>query len=230
MTPEKLDIIVVLIIIIPAIIGLARGFVKTALGFLPIPISIIGTYFIAPSICSYARGTKFYTVLAEKIAGAFNFENIQMNVAATSSEYLESMRLPDFIKTAILNNDNSIVKSILGTTDVSGYISNFLANICMNVIVVVTIFLIILIICHIILYLLDLISNLPVLSFFSRLFGFIVGAVQGLAIVWIISIILTYFVCSPDNTAILELINQSYIASFLFENNILLFLVMNVFT
>lgn len=228
MTPEKLDIIFLLIIIIPAIMGLVRGFVKTALGFLPIPISIAGTYFIAPNICSYARGTKFYNILAEKISGAFNFE--EFTGIANSAEYAERMQLPDFIKNAIMSNDNSIVQNILGTTDVNGYVSNFLANICMNVIVVIAVFLIILVICHIILSLLDMISNLPVLNFFSRVFGFIVGGIQGLAIVWIIAIILTYFVCSPENTALMELINQTYIASFLFENNVLLFLVMNVFT
>ncbi|MBR2593021.1 MAG: CvpA family protein [Firmicutes bacterium] len=230
MTPEKLDIIFLLIIVVPAVVGLIRGFVKTALGFLPIPIAIIGTYFIAPPVCSWARGTRFYEILYEKISTSFKFEGV-LNVygAANATEYVNNMRIPQFLKTALLNNDNSVVKGILGTTDVHSYISGFLANICMNVIVVIIIFVVILIICYIILALLDMLSNLPVLSFFSRFFGMIVGAIQGLAIIWILGIILTYFTVNP-NSGLMTLISQTQLASFLFENNLLLFLIINVFT
>ena len=230
MTPERLDIIFLLIIIVPAIAGIVRGFVKTALGFLPLPISIVGAYFIAPPICTYARGTRFYDGLYDKISSSIKFDGLLNTYgAASSADYINNMRIPEFIKTALINNDNNIVKGILGTSDVQGYISGFLANICMNIIVVIAVFALIMLICYGILSLLELLSELPVLSFISRFSGMIVGAIQGLCIIWVLGIVFTYFVLNPDSQ-LMSLISQTKIASFLFENNLLLFLIVNVFT
>ena len=72
--------------------------------------------------------------------------------------------------------------------------------------------------------LLDGIFSLPVLSLINRTGGAVLGAVQGIFVVWIIFLIITLFWDSAWAKEAAMMIKENKITSILYENNILLYL------
>ena len=224
-----IDFVVILIILIPALVAFNRGFVKTAMGFLPVPVAIFCSYKFTPAISEFVRGTSFYENLRTKIMSSLALEEI-ISKNANQTDIINSIRLPEFLKTSLLENNNSVVHEILDVSGIKEYISGFLANICINVLVVILIFIAVLLIGKIVLSLLDLFAKLPVISFFNRTAGLLVGILQGLVIVWLLGLIVTYFFYRPEYADFFNQLYQTKVASYLYENNMLLFLVLKIFT
>ena len=68
----------------------------------------------------------------------------------------------------------------------------------------------------------NLIAKLPILKQFNELGGVIYGLLQGLIVVFIALALITFISTITGQYTVLEMINQSYIGSILYNNNILL--------
>ncbi|MBQ8624476.1 MAG: CvpA family protein, partial [Oscillospiraceae bacterium] len=77
---------------------------------------------------------------------------------------------------------------------------------------------------------LHLFAKLPVLSFFNHFMGFLVGGAKGLCFVWLGCIILTFFQCGAKFEALFAALENTFVANILYENNILLYLILTIFT
>ena len=77
---------------------------------------------------------------------------------------------------------------------------------------------------------LHLFSKLPILNFFNRFSGFLVGGAKGLFFVWMGCMVLTFFQCSAKLDGIFAAMEHTYAANYLYENNILLRLILTIFT
>ena len=148
----------------------------------------------------------------------------------TQTQIIESMPLPEFLKTTLLENNNPVIYQLLDVEGVKEYIAGFLANICINILSVVLAFVLIYLAVRIVLNALHLFSKLPVLSFFNHFMGFLVGAVRGLFVVWMGGMVLTFLQCNGKAASVFEALGTTMIADFLYENNVLLHLILTIFT
>ena len=155
-----------------------------------------------------------------------------IDIAINPIEVIENLELPNSIRDMLLDVD------ILDTIDIAdiekwnGYpeeaiewietkICNLLTETILNAIGFFVTFLIVSIGVAILCFTLDIISKLPVLHQINTLSGAVVGALEGLVLVWIGFIIITMLGSTAFGQEALELITESELLSYLYNNNIL---------
>ena len=226
-----LDAIVLAVILGCAVAAWRKGFIRAALGFLPMLTALIGTRFVSPSVGRFLRGTPLFEKLSGAIQSSMGLDAaIQEGAMETQTAFIEGMPLPDFLKEALLENNNPVIYQLLDVDSLKEYIAGFLANVCLNVLSVVLAFVLIYIGVTVVLNALHLFSKLPVLNFFNRFSGFLVGGAKGLFFVWIGCMVLTFFQCSAKWEGVFAAMEHTFAAQYLYENNILLYLILTIFT
>lgn len=226
-----LDILVAAVILASAAAAWKKGFIRAAFGFLPMLLALIGTKFVSPHIGIFLRGTPMFDSLSESINASMGLEQmISESAMQTQTEIIEGMKLPEFLKEALLENNNPVIYQLLDVEKLQDYIAGFLANTCINALSVLLAFVLIYIGVTLVLNALNLFSKLPVLNFFNHLTGFLVGGLKGLFFVWMGCIVLTFFQCSANFQSLFTAMEGTIAAGFLYENNILLYLILTIFT
>ena len=226
-----LDIIVVAVILGCAIRAWQKGFIRAAFGFLPMLAALIGTHFASPYVGRFLRGTFLFDSLSGSIRESMGVDAvIEEGAVQTQTEIIEAMPLPEFLKEALLENNNPVIYQLLDVDGLKEYIAGFLANVCLNILSVVLAFLLIYIAVTIVLNALHLFSKLPVLGFLNHFMGFAVGAVKGLCFVWLGCIVLTFFQCRGAMEGMFAAMEHTYLAGILYENNILQQMILTIFT
>jgi len=225
-----IDIAVIVIILGMGFISYWKGFVRACLGLLPAVGAIAGAYFIYPHLSKFLRGSFVYTKIMDSVQSKLGLETILDNsIYSTQSDIINSLNAPEFLKDALINNNNSVVYDILDVSGIEEYISGYIANISVNILSMVTAFLAFFIIIKLLIRALDVVSDLPVLSFFNKSCGFAVGILKGTVFIWITGIVLTFFYYNETFAKFFELLSDSKLALFMYENNFLLFMILKIF-
>ncbi len=216
---------VAVVIIVFALIGFTRGFIKTCLSFFPGFISLILTSKIYPVFSKFLRTTPLYEHIKSKVIDTISIENISSELA--NSDYIDSLPFPDFIKSALFENNNAVVYDMLGVSKIEEYVGGYVANIFLNIISMIVVAVFIAILIKLVFVMLDIATRLPVVHEANSFGGLVAGAVEGVLIIWVIFLIAVLFV-SKDNWFYISLYN-SKVAILLFENNILLKFILKIF-
>ena len=226
-----LDAIVLAVILGCGIVAWRKGFIRAAFGFLPMLAALIGTKFVSPYVSRFLRGTPVFGSLADSISESMGLDRlISESAMQTQTEIIEGMKLPGFLKEALLENNNPVIYQLLDVEKLQDYIAGFLANTCINILSVILAFLLIYIGVTIVLNALHLFSKLPVLSFFNHFMGFVVGSVKGMLFVWLGFVVLTFFQCRAALAPVFDALEATFIAHVFYENNILQQLILTIFT
>lgn len=137
-------------------------------------------------------------------------------------QQIESANIPKFLKEKLLENNNSTIYEIFGVKTFAEYVATYISRMIIYLMAFLVTFIIVLIIVKAVAVAIDIIGELPVLGFFNRLAGAIVGAGSGLLIVWIAFLILTLVYTTPLGQVAFGMIQESEFLTFLYENNLLL--------
>ncbi|WMI80780.1 CvpA family protein [Anaerotignum sp. MB30-C6] len=228
--PLILDGLVVVGILACAIIGYYKGFIIEALSFLPMVAALVAVKLFTPIAGKWLRQTPMFGSLADSIGESMQLDAAISNAAMqTQTEIIQNMKLPDFLKNSLLENNNPVIYSLLDAEGLKDYIAGFLANVCVNIVSVILVFIVVLIGVKFLLKALNLVSKLPILNFCNRCSGMLIGGAKGLFWFWLIAMGLTFFQCNAKLHPIFSALDQSSVALFLYENNILLYLILTIF-
>ena len=228
--PYILDILALVLVVGTAVQAYRKGFVRAALNFLPMVAALAATRFLTPTVSELLRKTPFFDALTNTVGNGLHLENAIGDAAMqTQTEIIESMHLPDFLKESLVENNNPVIYHLLDVESLQSYIAGFLANICINIISVLLVFVVVWLAVKFVLKTLNLISKLPVLNFFNRACGFLVGLLKGLCVAWLICFVLTFFQCNSAFDFFFDALNLTHVALPLYENNILMYFILTIF-
>lgn len=218
---------VIVIIAVLAVIGLKRGFVKSCFSFVPSVVALVFTGKLYPHVSKLLRSTPLFDIIKNSVA-----KGIHIDAAASgaSDSIINSLSLPQFLKSLLISNNNNVVYNILDATGIKDYIAGYISNIFINIISMILVAVGLIILFKLIIGMLDIITHLPVISTFNRLGGLIVGIGEGVLVVWILFILAVLF-CSSDKLQWFYTdLPQSKVASVLFEKNILMYMISKIIT
>lgn len=225
-----LDIIVIGILTIFAWISYRKGFLLSCFGFLPSLLALGASYLGHPFVSKFLRMTPLYSSFQKTLASSLDIENLIVGqTIENQTEFINNLNVPDFLKSSLIENNNSFIHDFLQVDKIQDYVVSFIANTCINIISVVLIFIVVFICARIFLSALNKIASLPVLNLFNKLSGLAVGVAQGLLLLWIGGMIITFFYYNSAFQPLIVLLKQSKIALMLYENNLLLFMILKVF-
>lgn len=229
--PYLIDGLVIALIVWLGIQAYRRGFVLTVLGFLPMVAGFVATKLFTPVASRLLRETPFFGSLSDTIAEKLHLEELLGNAAMqTQTDLIQNMHLPSFLKESLLENNNPVIYDLLNVESMQGYISGFLANICINIVSTLLVFVIAFFAAKFVLRALNLISKLPVLNTFNRICGFLVGVAKGLCVVWLWCFALTLLQCNAGFQEFFKALQMTKIALPLYENNLLIYFILTIFT
>ncbi len=195
------DILIALIFVFCIILGAKKGFAKSIVGLCSYIVSLfIGMFFYTHFKDFLYSTPKIY----QKI------EMFKENISNSISNYalIKEGKLPAVFSGII----NSATENI----------SEALSEVAVSVIIAIIFMLLILIAIKILSRLLILAVKLPVLKQFNGILGGAIGGINGIIVCYIAAALLMFFVVSKNNVFISNQLETSLLATYFFENNVLI--------
>lgn len=206
--------------------GIQRGMIRTAFSLASVILTLILGFIINPYVTEFLQeNTPVYDVIQEKCEESIT-ENTELKLdekiePEAQSRFIESLPLPEGIREKLLENNNAEGYSHFLAESFGEYISHSIASVALGIIGLILTFIVVSVILHLISGLLNGIFSLPVLSFINRVGGAVLGAVQGLFIVWIIFLVLSLFWDTQWARTGISLIKENQVTGYLYQNNLL---------
>lgn len=215
--------VVLAFLAVMVIIGLKNGFVKMVFSIVSLIATIILTIIIGPHVATYLKeNTSVYETVQQKTCLFIENALIKMEDEAGESKKIEDLPLPDVIKDKLLENNNEETYELFGAESLGEYISEYVSNVVVKAIAFCGTFIVILIAIKLVVYLLDLISKLPLLNGVNKTLGAALGFVEGMIILWLLCLVVTAGAGSEWGQNMLAMINESEFLSFIYNNNYLM--------
>lgn len=216
---------ILLFMIICTLNGYHKGFIKLAVSFVFVILTIALVKIVTPYFGDFLqRHTPVYSSIKESCMDIFHEDAGEYNPEKKTDQVraIESSRLPDGLKKSLLENNNSEIYTILEVTGFDEYIGTYIAKTLTNMIAFVLAFIIIYLFMKVLVISLDLLARLPVLHGINKTAGLFLGLAESLIFIWIGFLAVTIFCTGKNGTLIFGMINDSWFLSFLYTNNYLL--------
>jgi len=201
------DLIVIAIILLFTFLGYKRGLIKVAIKLCTFLIAlVIAIMFYKPIADSIIINTGIDESIEEAITS---------NILPDGITEDEKIDLPNDLPSIIVENSENTVQGI----------ANSISTTLIETACLLIIFIGVKIVLKFVTFIADLIAKLPILNQFNKLGGTIYGVLEGLLIVFVGFAVISLIAPLID-TSILEAINGSTLGAFLYNNNLLLKLLM----
>lgn len=220
--------VILVFFIVHAFIGMKRGLIKTIFSMFSVIVALLATAFLSPIVTQKLQeNEKVMAYFTEKADALLPFDEVQSmsNLEKKKSEqiqFLESLPLPESIREQLTQNNSKDYYTALGVDTFRAYLCNYIACMIISAISFVLTFLAMIALLKILCFSLDLISKLPVLNQVNHLLGMAAGMAYALLLIFVGGVILTAFASTGLGHSLMEMVNDSAILSFLYNNNPLL--------
>ena len=240
---------VIAILVVSATVGLWRGLFRSLFGLVALILCIFITYLVGPYATDFVIDNteidnyieeKIYSRLQdsveadikESLKNAGYTEGVETIVTekkeeilavepdkATQIQLIDSLNLPEEVKSIFIENNNDETYKALGTTGFYQYLSGYAARMIVKAITMLVLFIFLRILLLVIgIFVNKALVNVPILSGVNRIGGLIFGLAIGLFVIWIFMIAAGFVFGSNYN----DMISQSAILTKLDENNLLM--------
>ena len=212
--------------------GHYRGFLRQCVSVGALIITIMAVRYATPYVTGFLQeNTQIRQSVAQMMVQATGIDGLQEeqeDMPALQRIAIENLKLPQSMKDALIENNNSEVYQLLGVDRFIEYVSTYLAGMLINAIVSVLMFLATFILIQLLVRWLDLIARLPILSGMNKIAGALLGGVQGLIFLWILCLVLTACSGTSWGMTLIHQVEASKWLSFLYEHNFLNAIVLSV--
>lgn len=222
-----IDILILAIIGLSAYRAYSKGFIITIFNLVSLILTIVLAVQLYPVGSKLlVDNTKLDETIKSSVSKTLKLEDKKQikesNTLEDQRKVIDSLPLPKKIKEKLEIDNNPEVYNILHVNNFNDYVGRYITQIVLNALSFLIIFIIILIALKIAVNILDIISKLPILNSCNKLLGLITGVILGVLRIWFVFVILTFMSASSFAVIIFESINNSVLASILYNNNVLL--------
>ena len=211
--------------------GHYRGFIRLAVSLVSLAAALLVVWVVMPYATDWIKNnTGLYESMKAGIEQTAGFTQLEGEPDEPSDEGLaiEGLELPEQIKRLLSENKTAEDYGSLGAEALQDYVGSYLADIMLRILVFVVLFLAIFILLRVLVFWLDLIAKLPILSGLNQIAGAVLGGLEGLVFVWIGCMILTLASGTGFGGQIMSQVDISPWLSWLYENNLLSYLVLGL--
>lgn len=204
--------------------GHYRGFLRMAVSLAALILSMVVVRVAMPYITTYVReNTGIQQMVEEAVVKSVGLEELQQDIQlpAEQRQAIEQLQLPQQLKDMLLENNNNEIYRLLGVDSFLKYIGAYLSNTIINMIGSLVIFGAVYFAIRMMVRWSDLISRLPIISGMNQITGAILGGIQGLLLVWIGCLMISFFSETLWAQAALDQIQASPWLQFLYQNNLI---------
>lgn len=216
--------------------GHYRGFIRLAVSLVSLAAALLVVWAVMPYATDWIKNnTGLYESMKAGIEQTAGFTQLEgepdepSDVGASDEGLaIEGLELPEQIKRLLSENKTAEDYGSLGAEALQDYVGSYLADIMLRILVFVVLFLAIFILLRVLVFWLDLIAKLPILSGLNQIAGAVLGGLEGLVFVWIGCMILMLASGTGLGGQIMSQVDISPWLSWLYENNLLSYLVLGL--
>lgn len=209
--------------------GHYRGFIRLAVSVVSLIAALAIVHVSMPKVTEYLKeNTTIQQTLTEnmkKATGLGTQEDsgiaAEEGVPSAQRMIIEGLDLPQSLKAALIENNNSEVYDLLGVNGFADYIGSYLADMILNTVGFVLLFAVVYLLIRLVVRWLDLIARLPILSGVNKIAGALLGGIQGLLFLWILCLVVTACSGTTWGMVVIHQVEASKWLSFLYEHNLL---------
>lgn len=207
------DLVVVAILILNIIIGYKKGLVNAIFSICAFLIAIAATFILYKPVSNIIINNteieqKIKEVIINNNTNEKNAENTQ------NQDNSEKINIQQYIDNAIKDVAESAKEE---TTEL---VADTIANKGVQILTWIVLFVGIRIVLMVLKFLIEGITELPIIKQFNQVGGLAYGILKGLIIIYLLLTIMFLVISINGNGAIAEAINNSHITKFLYDNNI----------
>lgn len=218
-----LDIIIIIFVGVIGFIAMKKGFIKTAYQIVAYVVALIVSFMIYPIMSGILKLTPIYEGIKEWNIHSISAIPVIEGVQAQTNTIREvTSWLPEFMTNQMIQNNNPEIYSLMKVDNLIEYISTYVADLCINALALLVVWVVVRIVLGLIVGTLDLVAKLPLLNFANKIAGFILGVIKGTFMIWIIYLIVPFLVIFPSFVEIQLLIEKSLLGKWLYDNNLIL--------
>lgn len=208
---------VIAFIALAALYGYVRGMVKIVLSLVAMIVTLIlATMLTVPVGAMVKEVTPIYDNMYETV-----YETIE-EYSVVDMESLDRLNLPEQLVDRIAEEGAKTVDEF------RVYVATEITETAFDAGVFLVLVVVLYILVKIAISVLDIVAKLPLLKEVNKLAGFLIGLVYGLFVIWTACLILTAFSSQPWAKDIFEAINNNAFLSFVYNNNLITWIVTKV--
>lgn len=222
-----LNVVILAVIVLCIFNGIKRGMVRSAFSLVSVVLTLLLGAVLNPYMNRFlTENTPIYETVQEKceerVAVILEDKMSEQGNKEEQAQFIAGLSLPESMK-IILEKNNTVenYQHLLAET-FGEYLSHSIAQIAIGSISLILTFILVSIFMNLLAGMLDGIFSLPVLSLLNRMSGAVLGAMQGIFLIWICFLMITVFWDAAWAKEASILIQKNKITSFLYENNVLL--------
>lgn len=224
-----------IVTLVAILIGIIKGYRKGLLRLAVYIAGLILVVLIVTKISPYVSDflidrTNVYDNVRQKIVTIYEEKNnINDNSQIENQNAtIESYGLPEVIAGALITNNTQDMYSRLAAVLFEEYISGYLAKIVIKAGSYFVLFVLLAIGMFCVLTTIKIIEKIPVLKTFNRMLGAIAGGGMVIIFVWVFFVGIMMFFYDSLGTWMFSQVKSSAILSFLFNNNLLFKVILNI--
>ena len=204
-----LEVAVAVYLIGMMLYGHYRGFIKIAVSAMSLFITLFAARVAIPQAAAWLEhNTAVYETMKESALKASGLDE----------------KMEEMAQTAGLGE----IYQEMGVQIFEDYVGKYLADRVIRVIIFTVLFIVFYAFLHIIIVWLNLISRLPILYGLNKIAGAVLGLAEALIFIWVGALVLTLFSGSEIGKSMIEQINGSIWLTWLYDHNMLSYLVVGL--
>lgn len=218
------------VVLICVLVGLRRGLIKSAVS----AVGIVGAIVLA-NICNpyvgdfLCKHTEIRNVVHNKIENNLGLEDAKDRLSVYEQEdYIEKLNLPEIVKDYIRSGDKKNPGGKDNTEKYLDYVTDYLTDMVMNGIAYILTVVIIGIVLLIALGISNILSGVPVIGGIDRAGGAVFGLAQGILIVWLAMLVITFLSAFTWGNQMMSMIDENDVLSYVYKKNIFLKIVVDI--
>lgn len=212
------DVIILAILAISIFIGYKRGLIKCAVNVLSFFIAIIVVILLTGPVSNLIiNNTKLDDNIKSAVLEKFNFKDIDEDTIELNKE---NSAMPEVVREYI----NGVISTSTG--DIAEVVAENVAIMIINIGVAIILFIGTKLVLVFVKVLADIVGKIPLIKQFNNTGGIIYGIASGIVKVYLVLAIISMIVPLLTNTSLIEAINSSVIGGMMYNNNLLLKIVL----
>lgn len=218
-------IIIGIIFVVCMIDGYKKGFVNKIASLVGMLLLIVVVIHISPYVSNVIiKNTTWDENLQSKIGDFLIEQNSQRDntIEQNQKETIASYQLPQIVKDKLLENNKEDIYNQLMVTIFEDYVGAFLAVLIIKIASFIITLIVLGIILQLIIMSFRLVTRLPILNGLNKLAGVASGFVEGIVLTWLFFTVVTIFATKPWGQEVFQMIQQSEILIYLYNENYIL--------
>ncbi len=233
--------VVLAIFAVSIIIGWRKGFVRIVFSLLATIVALVLTLILSPVTINLLKNQSgVYDKIYEGVDSFIDLEEAYDNLVKTEDDgqktleekldlMMENIGLPSIIRQSVMDSD--VVKSFSDEKSeefqknqlakLEKVVCENLTTTTINALGIIITLVVVALALFILGKTLDLLAKLPLIRHVNAWLGIIVGAAEGLLIVWIFFTIVTMFAATPFGQNMLGMVTENSFLQFLYDKNVI---------